>query len=87
MIARKAAAALASGCTCVIKPAEDTPLSAIFFAALAKEAGIPDGVINVLTCSRDNAASIGQKLCHSPDVAAISFTGMEFCEFQTCIWS
>jgi acyl-CoA reductase-like NAD-dependent aldehyde dehydrogenase len=78
MIARKVAAALAAGCTCVIKPAEDTPLSALLLAALAKEAGIPPGVINVVTCSRDNAPAVGLKLCHSPDVAGISFTGNFF---------
>ncbi|CAG7819500.1 unnamed protein product [Allacma fusca] len=75
MIARKAAAALASGCTIVIKPAEDTPLSALEFAALGKEAGIPDGVVNVVTSSRKNAASVGLKLCTSPLIAGISFTG------------
>ena len=75
MIARKVSAALAAGCTCVIKPAEDTPLSALLLVALAKEAGIPPGVVNVVTCSRDNAPSVGLKLCHSPEIAGISFTG------------
>lgn len=75
MIARKLAAALAAGCTSVIKPAEDTPLSALFLVALAEEAGIPSGVVNVVTSSRDNAASVGRRLCHSPEVAGISFTG------------
>ena len=45
-------AALAAGCTCVLKPAEDTPLSALALASLAEEAGIPPGVINVVTSSR-----------------------------------
>jgi succinate-semialdehyde dehydrogenase len=75
MIARKVAAALAAGCTCVIKPAEDTPLSALFFASMAEKAGIPPGVLNVVTCSRQNAPEIGSKLCSSPQVAGLSFTG------------
>ena len=48
----KVGAALAAGCTCVLKPAEDTPLSALALASLAEEAGIPPGVINVVTSSR-----------------------------------
>lgn len=54
MITRKVGAALAAGCTCVLKPAEDTPLSALALASLAEEAGIPPGVINVVTSSRSN---------------------------------
>ncbi len=64
MITRKIAPALAAGCTIVIKPAEETPLSAIALQALAIEAGIPDGVINVLTTSRP--AAIGEVLTSSP---------------------
>ncbi|KAL1465449.1 hypothetical protein WDU94_005022 [Cyamophila willieti] len=75
MITRKAAPALAAGCTCVIKPAEDTPLTALALAALAQEAGIPKGVFNVVTSSRSNANSVGKLLCTSPHVAGISFTG------------
>ncbi|GMR37061.1 hypothetical protein PMAYCL1PPCAC_07256, partial [Pristionchus mayeri] len=75
MIARKAAAALSVGCTLVIKPAEDTPLSALAFAQTGEEAGIPKGVINVLPSDRSNSASIGRFLCESTDVDAISFTG------------
>ncbi|CAL8095795.1 unnamed protein product [Orchesella dallaii] len=75
MIARKAAAAIASGCTCVIKPAEDTPLSALLLAEVAAEAGIPPGVINVVTASRENTPSVGEKLCHSEQIAGVSFTG------------
>lgn len=75
MIARKAAAALAAGCTCVMKPAEDTPLSTLLLAATAEEAGIPPGVINVVTASRHNTPAVGQKLCTSPLIAGISFTG------------
>jgi len=76
MIARKVAAALAAGCTCVIKPAEDTPLSALLLVELAAEAGIPAGVINVVTASRENTPSVGLELCTSPLVAGISFTGI-----------
>jgi succinate-semialdehyde dehydrogenase len=75
MITRKAGAALAAGCTCVVKPAEDTPLTALAIAALAEKAGIPKGVFNVVTCSRENAAPVGSMLCKSPLVAGLSFTG------------
>ncbi|XP_058118208.1 succinate-semialdehyde dehydrogenase [NADP(+)] GabD [Anopheles ziemanni] len=75
MITRKAAAAIAAGCTVVIKPAEDTPLTALALARLAEEAGFPKGVINVITSSRKYAPEIGQLLCTSDKVAAISFTG------------
>jgi len=75
MITRKAGAALAAGCTCVVKPAEDTPLTALAVAKLAEEAGIPEGVFNVVTSSRQNAAGVGKLLCQSPHVAGISFTG------------
>lgn len=75
MITRKAAAALAAGCTCVIKPAEDTPLTALTLAHLAQEAGVPKGVFNVVTCDRSNAAAVGKLLCESPQIAGISFTG------------
>ncbi|KAK3912783.1 Succinate-semialdehyde dehydrogenase, mitochondrial [Frankliniella fusca] len=75
MITRKAGAALAAGCTCVIKPAEDTPLTALALAKLAHDAGIPNGVINVITSSRENAAALGKLLCESPLVRGLSFTG------------
>lgn len=75
MITRKASAALAVGCTCVIKPAEDTPLTALAIVKLAEEAGIPKGVLNVVTSDRKNAPAIGKLFCESPLVAGISFTG------------
>lgn len=75
MITRKAGAALAAGCTCVIKPAQDTPLSAIALAALAHEAGIPKGVINVVTCRHANSSAVGKVFCDREEVAAMSFTG------------
>lgn len=73
MIARKAAPALAAGCTIIIKPAESTPLSALALAALAKEAGFPDGVINVLPAS--HGQTVGQALCENDRVRKLSFTG------------
>ncbi|RXG60881.1 Succinate-semialdehyde dehydrogenase, mitochondrial [Armadillidium vulgare] len=75
MITRKVGAALAAGCTCIIKPAEDTPLSALAMVALAEEAGVPEGVVNIITGSRQNAPNIGKALCESKKVAGISFTG------------
>lgn len=67
----KVAPALAAGCSCVVKPAEDTPLSALLLAETALEAGIPPGVLNVLT----GDASTGEALVHHKDVDKISFTG------------
>ncbi|CAH0773856.1 unnamed protein product [Bemisia tabaci] len=75
MITRKAGAALAAGCTCVIKPAEDTPITALALAYYAHQAGIPKGVLNVVTCDRSNAPQIGKTLSTSPIVAGLSFTG------------
>ncbi|CAI2323655.1 unnamed protein product [Caenorhabditis sp. 36 PRJEB53466] len=75
MIARKAAAALAVGCSVVVKPAEDTPLSALALAQTAEEAGVPPGVFNVITADRTQTAEISKFLCESTDVSAISFTG------------
>jgi succinate-semialdehyde dehydrogenase/glutarate-semialdehyde dehydrogenase len=72
MITRKCAPALASGCTFVLKPAEDTPLSALALAYLASEAGIPAGVFNVLTGS---SKIIGAELTSNPIVRKLSFTG------------
>ncbi|WP_335944752.1 aldehyde dehydrogenase family protein [Pseudomonas sp. G166] len=68
----KLAALLAAGCTVVIKPSEETPQSALHLAALAQEAGFPDGVINVVT---GYGAQVGRALCEHPHVAKISFTG------------
>jgi succinate-semialdehyde dehydrogenase/glutarate-semialdehyde dehydrogenase len=75
MITRKIAPALAAGCTIVIKPAELTPLSALALAELALRAGIPAGVINILTADADQSISIGKTLCASPTVRHLSFTG------------
>ena len=72
MITRKAGAALAAGCTIVIKPAESTPLSAFAQAELAERAGVPKGVFNVLT---GRPQAIGGELTSNPTVAKITFTG------------
>ena len=72
MITRKAGPALAVGCTIVIKPASQTPFSALALAVLAEEAGIPKGVINVVTGS---AKEIGLELSTNPIVRKLSFTG------------
>src|SRR5207342_2486353 len=73
MAARKLAPALAAGCTCVLKPATATPLTAYVMAAIAAEAGVPAGVVNVLTTSRTGAV-VGAML-HDPRVRKLSFTG------------
>ena len=75
MITRKIAPAMAAGCTIVIKPAELTPLSALALAELALRAGIPPGVINILTADADQSIAIGKTLCESPIVRHLSFTG------------
>lgn len=73
MITRKVAPALAAGCTVVIKPSEETPLSALALAELAQRAGFPEGVLNVVTGL--NAPAIGRTLTDSPIVRKLSFTG------------
>jgi succinate-semialdehyde dehydrogenase/glutarate-semialdehyde dehydrogenase len=75
MITRKVAPALAAGCTVVIKPAEATPLSALALAELALRAGIPSGVLNVLTADAAGSIEIGKVLCDSEVVQHLSFTG------------
>lgn len=75
MITRKIAPALAAGCTIVIKPAGQTPLCALALAELAQRAGIPPGVMNVITASDDNSSIVGKTLCTSPVVRHLSFTG------------
>ena len=73
MITRKCAPALAAGCTVVVKPAEDTPLSALALAELAKRAGLPAGVFNVLPCA--DPVAVGGELTRNPIVRKLSFTG------------
>lgn len=73
MIARKAAAALVAGCTFVVRPATQTPLSALAMAELAERAGVPAGVFNVVVA--EDADAVGKLLTQHPDVAKFSFTG------------
>lgn len=73
MITRKVAPALAVGCAVVVKPAEATPFSALALAELAHWAGLPKGLLNVVTGL--DAAAIGEELCGNPKVAKITFTG------------
>jgi len=72
MITRKVAPALASGCAIIVKPAEQTPLTALALAKLGEEAGLPAGVLQVLT---GDPRAIGGELCQNPTVRKLSFTG------------
>jgi succinate-semialdehyde dehydrogenase/glutarate-semialdehyde dehydrogenase len=73
LVARKVAPALAAGCTVVLKPSEHTPFSALAWGVLAEMAGIPAGVLNIVTGA--DAAAIGGELTSHPDVRKITFTG------------
>lgn len=73
MITRKIAPALAAGCTVVVKPAEDTPLSALALAVLAEAAGVPPGVLNIVTTN--DPAEVGLELTTNASVRKVSFTG------------
>ena len=75
MIARKIAPALAAGCTVVCKPAEDTPLTSLALVRLAEQAGVPAGVLNIVTASRERAAEVVDVWLDDPRVRKISFTG------------
>lgn len=75
MITRKAAAALAAGCTVIIKPSEETPLCALALQKLAEDAGFPPGVVNTIPCSRDNVNQVTDALLGNDIVAKMSFTG------------
>ena len=75
MITRKVAPALAAGCPVVIKPAEQTPLSALAVAELAQRAGMPAGVLNILPADAQQSIAIGHVLCESEVVRHLSFTG------------
>ncbi|MCG8444095.1 MAG: NAD-dependent succinate-semialdehyde dehydrogenase [Hyphomicrobiales bacterium] len=72
MITRKVAPALAAGCTCVVKPAPETPLTALALGELAVEAGFPPGVVNILT---GDAPAIGGEMTSNPLVRVVGFTG------------
>jgi succinate-semialdehyde dehydrogenase/glutarate-semialdehyde dehydrogenase len=75
MITRKVAPALAAGCPVIIKPAELTPLTALAAAELAIRAGIPAGVLNILTADSEQSIAVGKVLCASDVVRHLSFTG------------
>ena len=75
MLTRKVAPALAAGCTVVIKPAEQTPLTTLAAAELALRAGLPAGVLNVVTADGAGSVEIGKLICASPVVRHLSFTG------------
>ena len=75
MITRKAGPALAAGCTIVLKPAEQTPFSALAMVELAHRAGIPNGVFNIVTGDAKSSIEIGKELCANPIVRKLSFTG------------
>ena len=75
MVTRKAAPALAVGCTMVLKPAEQTPLSALAVAVLAERAGLPAGVLSIVTGDAEDAPAIGSELTSNPIVRKLGFTG------------
>ncbi len=75
MITRKVAPALAVGCSMVLKPAPQTPHTALALAALAEEAGVPAGVFSVVTADMNNSIVVGAELCRNPVVRKLSFTG------------
>ena len=75
MIARKIAPALAAGCTVVCKPAEDTPLTSLALVRLAEEAGVPPGVLNIVTASREKAPEVVDAWLDDARVRKITFTG------------
>ncbi|KXN89500.1 Glutarate-semialdehyde dehydrogenase DavD [Leucoagaricus sp. SymC.cos] len=74
MITRKLGAALAAGCTTVIKPPPETPFSALALAELARRAGVPDGVINMVTTFK-NVSEVGKEMCQNKIIKKVSFTG------------
>ncbi|KAF8867144.1 aldehyde dehydrogenase [Acephala macrosclerotiorum] len=75
MILRKAGAALAAGCSMIVKPSPETPLSVLALANLATQAGFPKGVFSVLTTSLDNTPPLSEALCRHPLVKKVTFTG------------
>jgi phenylacetaldehyde dehydrogenase len=70
--AKKLAPALAAGCSCILKPANETPLTALRLGALLQQAGVPDGVVNIVTGSGED---VGQAMAEHPDVDTVAFTG------------
>lgn len=75
MILRKASAAFAAGCTMIVKPSPETPLSVLALANLAQQAGFPKGVFSVLTTSLENTPPLSEALCRHPLIKKVTFTG------------
>ncbi len=75
MITRKVGPALAAGCTCVLKPSELTPLTAIALETLSRRAGIPEGVFELVTADRELTREVGDEMCENDIIKKISFTG------------
>jgi succinate-semialdehyde dehydrogenase/glutarate-semialdehyde dehydrogenase len=75
MITRKLGAAIAAGCTAVIKPASDTPLTALAFAQICQNVGVPAGVVNIVPVEEMRTPEFGKIFCESPELKKISFTG------------
>jgi succinate-semialdehyde dehydrogenase/glutarate-semialdehyde dehydrogenase len=75
MIIRKVAAALAAGCSMIVKPSPETPLSVMALADLALRAGLPPGVLNVISTNSTNTPSVSERLCKHPLVRKVTFTG------------
>ena len=87
MVTRKLGPALAAGCTAIVKPSELTPLTALAIHALARQAGIPKAVVQVITPNCPHTPAVGQELCTHPHVAKISFTGSTPVGRQLMQWS
>ena len=87
MLARKLAPAMAAGCASVLKPAEDTPLTAVMLAEAAWESGFPAEAVQLVTCGRDNVAAVGEALATSPEVRKVSFTGSTPVGKQLAEWA
>ncbi|KAL1859114.1 hypothetical protein Plec18170_002229 [Paecilomyces lecythidis] len=75
MVLRKAGAALAAGCTMIVKPSPETPLSVLVLAHLAQKAGFPAGAFNVLTTDLENTPPLSEALCKHPLIKKVTFTG------------
>lgn len=86
MITRKVGPCLAAGSVAVVKPAEDTPLTALALAELGRRAGVPEGVLSVVPGPRASAAEVGELMCTHPDVRKVSFTGSTNVGIQLARW-
>jgi succinate-semialdehyde dehydrogenase/glutarate-semialdehyde dehydrogenase len=75
VVTRKLGPALAAGCSVILKPSEETPLSALALCVIAEEAGVPPGVVNCLTVGREEVHEVGLAICHDLNLRKVSFTG------------